>query len=81
MGAKIFPNPTNNYFILETPLSFGEGQGVGLAYSPTGQLVYKFEIKPQLQQKIDISHLPEGVYIIKIETNQFSTSKKLVVVR
>jgi hypothetical protein len=93
-GVKIFPNPSRDYFILELPNhppnggnqggnnSLPLGEGWGGAYSLTGQLVHQFSIKPQPQQKIDISHLAEGVYIISVEINgEYVGTDKLVVVR
>lgn len=87
-GVNIFPNPTNDYFILEmtpppNPLPTGEGgdAGRGGVYSLNGQLIHQFPIKNQPQQKIDISHLADGVYVIRIENGQYTANKKLVVAR
>jgi hypothetical protein len=52
------------------------------AYNLNGQLVATFPLLNQVQQKLDISHLSPGVYVMNLEkSGEYIGSQKLVVVR
>jgi hypothetical protein len=88
ISFTIFPNPSSNYFILQ--LNTNEFTTVnnenllGKIYTLTGQEVHTFQIEnKQLQQKIELPELVNGVYTIKIHAvnNDFSGVKRLMVVK
>ncbi len=75
MKISLYPNPCEDYIILETPLSSYHAS----FYHANGQLLrtYTHLFK---NTKLSISHLPPGLYFIKIFTPQthLSTIQKIV---
>lgn len=69
-SISIYPNPTNNYFEIETTETLGKVE----VYSLQGQLVKSFI--PQNQY--DISELSSGMYFVNIHANGYSLSKRLI---
>lgn len=66
---KLVPNPTTNYFIIDTPTSKVD------VYSLTGQLVKSFKSNFTNASQFDISELNKGIYLVKAtdENNREST--------
>lgn len=70
--VSISPNPTSDFVNIELhPSNTIESIEI---YSITGQLVSKMKSNT----KVDISNLESGVYLMKIETTNGSTTKKLI---
>lgn len=67
---SLFPNPTNNYFEIETKETLTKVE----IYSLQGQSVKSFN--PQKQY--DISDLSIGVYFVKIQANSGKTTKRII---
>jgi hypothetical protein len=73
-AVKVFPNPTSGALFLE-----------GLDAEINGVEVYDIlgkNIKNQFsksQNKIDLSGIPEGIYFLKIETNQGVLNRKIII--
>ncbi len=61
LQAKIYPNPTCDYLNVEIP-----GTGKVSLMGATGKTVLEATVKNS--QKLDISHLPSGLYFLKIES-------------
>jgi hypothetical protein len=89
--AQNYPNPFNpvtkiRFSIPNAPLSFGEGLGVGLRiYDVLGKeiaLLVNENLKPGIYE-IDwnAENLPSGVYFYSLITNEFTQTKKMVVVK
>lgn len=71
---SIYPNPAANYLTIEVHKPI---KGNLQIYNAVGQLV--MELNPATKQSIDISHLEEGIYLIKLANNtsaQFKLIKK-----
>ena len=72
---KIYPNPSNGIITIEQELTTIEKIKI---YSATGQLVT--EIINPLENKITVTNLQSGIYLVKITTNNIETiSRKIVV--
>lgn len=73
MGIKIVPNPANNYIILK-----GDSNAKSVSvYNITGQLQTQWNDINNNQQ-LNISHLSEGIYIIKVLQNNKESAHKLI---
>ena len=69
-AIAVYPNPTNEFIKISGPLVIKKA----FLFNSTGKLVQK---SIGDVEKIDISTLPKGVYILKafVEGNQFFTKK------
>lgn len=71
---KIYPNPaTNGYLFINSKLTGAKNISI---FDVLGKLVLKTTL---IGEKLDISKLNSGVYIIKMEQGKTSATKKLVV--
>ena len=73
-GFKIFPNPVVDQLNIEWSMN---GQAMMSIFDQTGRLVKQLELK-EGQQGIDISDLPNGVYMVKIKTQNQLLVEKLI---
>jgi polyhydroxybutyrate depolymerase len=71
-GISVYPNPANDLLILET----SEGATLEM-FNLQGQSLIKIETKAGKEQ-IDISKLPEGMYILNVITGTGSLVKKFI---
>jgi hypothetical protein len=83
---KVFPNPTQDYIIIETDqyLLSGEAQSLQCAvYTPTGRLTANYSLNPKLhQQRVFVDELANGIYILNFMLDgQSIGNKRLSVVR
>lgn len=58
-SVKLYPNPANNYFVIEGEISKAE------IFSVTGQLVKSFDGVNTTDYQFDINDLTKGVYLVK----------------
>jgi hypothetical protein len=58
-SLTLYPNPANNYFVIEGEISKAE------IYSVTGQLVKSFDGINATDYQFDINDLTKGVYLVK----------------
>lgn len=75
----VYPNPAND--VLNISMDYVNTSSATLTiYNISGQVLYKkLNVNPLETQSINISHLPAGMYFIKINTNSFSKVKSFVV--
>ena len=71
--VKVYPNPVTDYLIISTPENI-KVEGISI-YSTTGQLVKSFQGK---DQKLNVSNLSTGIYILKIKTNTGVQQQKII---
>ena len=76
IDLKISPNPVQSNFTVNLPANAGQGR-ISL-YTAGGQMVRTFEIKDS-QSATAIQGLQHGVYILKVDTRNLKTAKRLVV--
>jgi acetyl esterase/lipase len=74
---NIFPNPASQYVIIEA----GEkkpGDVHAYMYDNTGHIVRQFQFTHQ-QTKVNLSGLQEGIYLLRIEDENKTTARKLII--
>ena len=81
-SLKIYPNPAIDMLFVECRV---ETEITIELYDVTGQLVLKSQSeKPnqgKVKSEIDISSLPEGIYLVQIETNETTLSRKVIITK
>ncbi len=70
-AIKMYPNPVQNFLTIKSNLPITDVQ----VYSILGELVK--QVKGNFS-RIDLRELNSGIYMIKIHSDQFSVTKKLV---
>ncbi|MCT4629582.1 T9SS type A sorting domain-containing protein [Winogradskyella sp.] len=68
----VYPNPVSETLHIKT---FGQDLKRLALYSVNGQIVLA---QNEVQNSVDVSNLPSGVYFLQIETAQGSTTKKII---
>ncbi len=78
---KVYPNPTTAYCTVSSNLVTPGSVSVELL-SLNGKIVFSENIEVQngeIQKRIDVSSLPRAIYIVRLQHNGLTESKKLVV--
>ena len=74
---KIFPNPSQGIFTLENSESRIEEI---IVFGATGIQVWNQQYSDRSQsQRVDLSNLSKGVYTMKLKTNEYTTSKRVII--
>ena len=73
---KVYPNPSNGVIYIkqvniDTPYTF---ELINIA----GQVVVQKEFRSSLE-KVDLSGLAKGIYLIKVNNQKFSQTEKLII--
>jgi Secretion system C-terminal sorting domain len=71
-NIKIYPNPTTGIFTI----SIKEDASVKM-YDMFGKLIYTSKTNIG-ESKIDISNYPSGIYLLQVETENGSVTKKII---
>jgi hypothetical protein len=81
-GIKLFPNPAVGLLNVEAELK-RPNQGVEISLSNMlGVTMYRSQFKNtslQFKQKLDIDHLPAGMYLMNMAVNNQTVSKKVFI--
>ncbi len=76
---NIYPNPTKG--ILNIELGNAENTYMNVfVYDVFGKLIYQTQ-ETNIKTQIDLSKLPQGLYAVKVETNNHSQTQRVVVVK
>jgi hypothetical protein len=75
---QLFPNPATTQAWLQLPENMPLAQAQIELYSPTGRLVYKAQPTSQFH-KIEMAHLPKGLYLVRVWDGKKWYAEKLVV--
>ncbi|HEB62423.1 MAG TPA: T9SS type A sorting domain-containing protein, partial [Bacteroidetes bacterium] len=79
LNIQIFPNPANDILYIKYNIDSMNNKDIHInMFSITGSKV-KSEL--QLDNKVDIKDLDEGIYLIKVNNNESTLIKKIVVIR
>ena len=70
-AIKIYPNPVQNFLNIKSSLPITDVQVYSLLGEPVKHIKGNFS-------RIDLRELNSGIYMIKIDSDQFSVTKKLV---
>mgnify|MGYP002524145372 CR=1 FL=1 len=79
MEIKVYPNPTNNVLFVETRLIASLPAEYIIA-NVTGQTLLSGLITEETQQ-IDVTGLGEGMYFVRIQSDEESIIKKFCIVK
>ncbi|MGE4542209.1 MAG: T9SS type A sorting domain-containing protein, partial [Bacteroidales bacterium] len=75
---KVYPNPATTELWLQLPENTPLAQAQIALYNSSGRLLYK--AKPSSHfHKIDVAHLPKGLYLVRLWDGERWYVKKLVV--
>jgi hypothetical protein len=77
-AISIFPNPATTQTWLQLPENKPLTAMQIELYSPTGRLLYKAQPTSQFH-KIEVAHLPKGLYLVRIRDGERWYAEKLVV--
>ncbi|GAA3574557.1 T9SS type A sorting domain-containing protein [Snuella lapsa] len=77
-SLRLSPNPVTDNDLLNVELAINTSAKIYI-YSLTGVLVLKSTMGNVSSKKIEVSGLKNGIYILKLETNTFSATRKFVV--
>jgi serine protease AprX len=72
---KVFPNPTNNFMFFNFPSN--ETEFLVEIYDILGKRLLDFDLSHK-SKKINISLLPKGVYILKVQSNNIVKAFKII---
>lgn len=69
---NIYPNPCRNILNTENP---GMLYGTLFIYNTMGQVMFQKTLQGTEKQEVELSHLPKGMYIVKVANGQKSYSE------
>lgn len=72
----IFPNPTNSTLTIQTDVAWQDA--IVTLTTPEGRVVLSQALINSQQQSLDISHLPNGMYFVTVQSAQQKWVKRLV---
>jgi hypothetical protein len=75
---QLFPNPATTEAWLQLPENTPLAQAQIELYSPTGRLLYRAQPTSQFH-KIEVAHLPKGLYLVRVWDGERWYAEKLVV--
>ena len=75
LDIKIFPNPISNILNIAVPSNDNESKGI--FYNILGKKVLEIDLDKNKSQ-LDLSFLSSGLYLLKIESQTFSQTFKIV---
>ena len=79
----IAPNPNDGKFSVRLPLKYGERASLEI-YGITGKRILEKEFTHSNnnlshEEVIDLNHVEQGIYLIKVNTQEFSTVKRIII--
>ncbi|MBC8436040.1 MAG: T9SS type A sorting domain-containing protein [Bacteroidetes bacterium] len=80
-GFSVFPNPASRYVTISADYPENETLSCRI-YTTEGNLVDQRELNPEnnkINQRLDVTFLPAGVYLIVIFSGDFQRSAKIVI--
>jgi uncharacterized repeat protein (TIGR01451 family) len=75
-GITFYPNPAGNSINIESNTILKDANV--LIYDMTGKIVFKQTIKQTKQATLNVSALNNGMYILEVIHDQYTTQKKLI---
>ncbi|MDO9510171.1 MAG: C25 family cysteine peptidase [Bacteroidales bacterium] len=78
LEVSIFPNPSDGNVTIRYRTEGVKAQRLSV-YNLTGNLINSENLQNAQQDFIRLSNLPSGIYLIKIETNKGTVTRKLIV--
>jgi len=79
LQISVHPNPAHNYFIIKNYGQAGINNATLLVRDMSGRTLISQKFSNASEQRINISQLSKGMYIINIVTNGYIQTQKLIV--
>jgi hypothetical protein len=76
---SIFPNPTNGEVQLNLASELSNKNGFVTIYSLTGKMLYSIALQSIAGQRLELSWLGEGIYMIEVRSNEFRSIERLMI--
>jgi hypothetical protein len=78
-NLRIYPNPFNNSFNINYELPMVEAAQIEVI-DITGKVVHREAVQrtQEVNQKVDLSNLPAGMYVLKLESDSVISTQKLL---
>jgi fibronectin type 3 domain-containing protein len=76
---SISPVPAKNMLYVNYPTPKHTGESVLSIYQINGKLVVSKNILPGNETELDVSNLPDGIYMVKLTNSQENLSQKLII--
>lgn len=77
-SIRLYPNPANSFLSID--MNTTSTNSFCSIYDLNGQLLLKEKVQPK--QLLNVSHLPDGLYILKLDENeQVIATQKLIIMR
>jgi len=79
LNIKLYPNPTNGIVYVSLDMNY-MSKGSIEVFNSTGSKVYTKDLHNQTEtvNEINLSNLPKGMYFVKINTDNISETKKVI---
>ena len=77
MSANLFPNPSEGKFTVQMS---EEARATATIYSAVGERIYETEINI-FHQIIDLSNMPDGIYVLYLRSEKSTLVRKLEIMR
>ena len=77
-NLNIFPVPANDHLIIQFNTTPGTTGTIEL-YTLDGKQIYEEEFKDVVERSLNISHLQQGLYLLKISSDGESIRKKVII--
>ena len=77
----VFPNPSNGQFKIDFSSTNLNKEKEVKVFGLNGRLIH--QVKGQFGESVnlDLSHLPEGVYFLKVHTNHINFTKRVIILK
>jgi len=75
---KLHPNPTTGQFLIESNLTFRNQELSVNVFGLDGQLYQSINTNITENINVDLSDLPNGVYMVQLQSHNFTKTKKLI---
>jgi len=73
---NIFPNPSQGFFTIQSETSIGRGEIK--VFNTLGEIIYQNNLSSNTTE-LDLSNQPNGVYFVKINSNENSITKRIII--
>ena len=77
LGISIYPNPANGVVSIKCKIQSSEKEKSYTIYNSMGQMIIQGELTGE-ETQVDMSGYPNGIYVVKVTTEEGSIAKKLI---
>lgn len=78
---QLVPNPTSGWLTANFPSEIWGSEATVVALDATGRLVFNKNFKVENQVRLDLSFLPDGLYLVSVRLSDGIISRRIVVSR